>query len=68
MALSMKRIVSVLAVAALMAAMLVVTAATAFADHSRGHEQSQELGETIDKCQRSKKGPGISECTYEHSR
>ena len=64
----MRRILTVLAVALLVAAMMVVTAATAFADHSRGHEQSQELGETIDKCQKSKKGPGISECTYGHSR
>ena len=58
----MKRIVVLLTVVALMVALMAVMAVPAFADHSAGHTQSQNLRLIIADCLADQVGPGVSEC------
>jgi hypothetical protein len=62
----MRRIVLLVTVALVMAAMMLAVAMPAFADHTAGHEPG-ETGERnkelAQKCQDMKKRPGVSECT-----
>ncbi len=57
----MGRILLVLTAALVMAAMLVVMAAPAFADHSAGHTDAQRLTHILGVCLALPE-PGITEC------
>jgi hypothetical protein len=57
-----KRILVLLSVVALMVAVMVVTVAPAFADHSTGHSQAQLRQAVIAVCLEDPSEPGILEC------
>ena len=58
----MRRLLVLVTVALVMAAMMVVMAMPAFADHTDGHEAGERNKELAQKCQDMKKRPGASEC------
>jgi hypothetical protein len=59
----MRRIFLVVSVALVMAAMMVVMAAPAFADHSAGHTGGQAQKNANELCREVQVRPGVSECT-----
>ena len=59
----MRRILMLLTVALVMAAMMVAMAMPAFADHSVGHTSGQLHKEQTAECQDAQLRPGVSECT-----
>jgi hypothetical protein len=59
----MRRILLLLTVALVMAAMMVAMAAPAFADHSEGHTIGQRQQELTAACREDQRQPGVSECT-----
>ena len=59
----MRRLVVVLSIALVMAAMMVAMAMPAFADHSAGHYRGQDTKENKHSCQDVQLRPGVSECT-----
>jgi hypothetical protein len=61
----MRRIILVVTVALVMAAMMAM-AMPAFADHSTGHTQGQDIKEVVQRCQEAQDRPGASECAYGH--
>ena len=58
----MKRIISTLTVALIMAMMLVASAAPAFADHTAGHTLAQQTKRCIEFAVEAQFQPGAREC------